>query len=404
MKKYALIILTALMVFSLVLAGCTPQTQISTAAQTMVAQTLTAMAVVTDTPEPTATSTLEPTATNTPTEEPAEPEVVAFGPTGFPRDVNPLTGLKVKDPALLDRRPILIKVANFPSSGRPHAGLSFADIVFEYYIGEGLNRFMALYYGQDSTQIGPVRSGRLVDPYLAMMYGGVLAFKGADATVYSRIVEVLGDRAITGTEFTCPAICDNGENIVTSIFGDSTGFDELLSSRGIDNSRQELDGMRFDPVTPAGGVDGKQANVTFNIMDKGQWIYDQASGKYLRWIEETDANYNVKMIPLVDRITNEQLGFSNVVILSATYTEYKPALHDIGIWDNTSGQRAIIFRDGQAFDVLWRTVDATSPIEFMTKDGEIFALKPGNTWMVIMGMSSGVKQEAGTWDFNFFLP
>jgi uncharacterized protein YcfL len=95
MKKYALIILTALMVFSLVLAGCTPQTQISTAAQTMVAQTLTAMAVVTDTPEPTATSTLEPTATNTPTEEPAEPEVVAFGPTGFPRDVNPLTGLKV---------------------------------------------------------------------------------------------------------------------------------------------------------------------------------------------------------------------------------------------------------------------------------------------------------------------
>ncbi|MCD6355663.1 MAG: DUF3048 domain-containing protein, partial [Anaerolineaceae bacterium] len=87
---------------------------------------------------------------------------------------NPLTGLPVSDPALLERRPVMVKVSNFPRLGRPHAGLSFADIVFEYFIGFGQNRFLALYYGQDAEKIGPVRSGRRVDAELVTMYSGVL--------------------------------------------------------------------------------------------------------------------------------------------------------------------------------------------------------------------------------------
>jgi hypothetical protein len=54
----------------------------------------------------------------------------------------------VEDPSILDRRPVFVKVANYPVSGRPHAGLSFADMVFEYYIGTGGNRFIGLFYGQ----------------------------------------------------------------------------------------------------------------------------------------------------------------------------------------------------------------------------------------------------------------
>ncbi|MHB8808355.1 MAG: DUF3048 domain-containing protein, partial [Anaerolineaceae bacterium] len=75
--------------------------------------------------------------------------------------VNPLTGLPVSDPNILNRMPVMVKVSNYPRSGRPHAGLSFADIVFDYYIGNGTNRFLAVYYGNDSSSIGPVRSGRL---------------------------------------------------------------------------------------------------------------------------------------------------------------------------------------------------------------------------------------------------
>src|SRR5688572_23272367 len=47
---------------------------------------------------------------------------------------NPLTGLPVNIPSLLERRPIAIKVGNSPDYVRPQSGLSLADVVYEYYI------------------------------------------------------------------------------------------------------------------------------------------------------------------------------------------------------------------------------------------------------------------------------
>mgnify|MGYP001052504204 CR=1 FL=1 len=59
--------------------------------------------------------------------------------------LNPLTGLSVSEPELLNRHPVMVKLANWPREERPQAGLSQADMVFEYYIGHQMNQFLALY-------------------------------------------------------------------------------------------------------------------------------------------------------------------------------------------------------------------------------------------------------------------
>jgi len=79
----------------------------------------------------------------------------SYGPSNFPADVDPLTGQKVTNPALLQRRPMVIKVQNLPRTGRPQWGLSLADIVFEYYTEEGTTRFAAVFYGNDASMVGP---------------------------------------------------------------------------------------------------------------------------------------------------------------------------------------------------------------------------------------------------------
>ena len=367
-------------------------------ASTFAAQTLTAMPAATEKQNP--SETAEATATITPT---PEPTLGPVGPSNFPEGVNPLTGEMVDDPTLLNRRPVFVKVANYPASGRPHAGLSAADLVFEYYIGEGMNRFMAVYYGQDSDKIGPVRSGRLIDPQLVQMYQGILAFYGAYAPIYEKIVDVLGNRAITGNENICPALCDDGRNIVISKFGDSAGLTELSTQRGVNNQAYPLDGMAFDPTAPAGGTAGTDALVIFSNLDRGEWVYDESSGKYLRLIEDTNGS-NLTMVPLVDANTDEQLAFSNVVVLFAYHTEYATSMYDQTIWGNTSGQRAVIFRDGNAYDGTWVVPNNTQPIQLRDQNGETFALKPGNTWYVVLGLNSGVMEDAGNWTFNFYIP
>ena len=100
--------------------------------------------------------------TISPSEVSAVPDV-KFGPSNFPSNINPLTGLSVKDTRTLNRRPISIKVSNYPRSIRPQWGLSQADQIFEYYHEAGLTRFNAIFYSNDVDRIGPIRSGRFSD-------------------------------------------------------------------------------------------------------------------------------------------------------------------------------------------------------------------------------------------------
>ena len=371
-------------------------------ASTYAAQTRMAMPEETNTPTADIpTSTPEPT--STPTEVPSPtPTMGPVGPSDFPENVNPLTGLVVEDVENLNRRPVFVKVANYPASGRPHAGLSFADMVFEYYIGAGTNRFIGLFYGQNAEQIGPIRSGRLVDPQIVSLYQGILGMESAYVTISNQIFDILGNRVVNGRS-TCPALCDDGRGTVTSVFADSQEMTAYATRNGVDNRRYNLDGMLFNMAVPLNGEDGEQANILYSVLNRGEWRYDQESGKYLRWIEDT-SGAELEMIPLVDRVTEEQLAFSNVIVLFANYTEYTEVMHDISIWDNPGGQRAVIFRDGQAYEATWATPSRQSPIRFFDQEGEVFPLTPGNTWIAIFGLSSGIEEEDGIWDFRFYLP
>jgi len=378
------------------LAACKPAaTADLDMAATYAAQTLMAMATETETLEPTGTP--EPTETLTAT---PLPTLEPVGPVDFPENVNPLTGMPLDDPSILNRRPVLVKVANFPVSGRPHAGLSSADMVFEYYIGSGANRFMGLFYGQDAEKIGPVRSGRLVDPHIVSLYEGILGMESAYITILDHIAEILGNRVISGRG-TCPAICDDGRNIVISVFANSEAMTESATQRGVINQRYLLEGMAFDPQTPAGGAPGEQALVLYSFFNRGEWRYDEDSGLYQRWIEADSSTTD--LIPLVDSVTEEQLAFANVVVIFANHTEITPTLHEIDLW-NVVNQRAVVFRDGQAFDGTWTTPQTNQPIQFIGADGEVMRLKPGNTWVVIVGVNSGVTTEGGNWTFDFRMP
>ena len=99
MKK----ILYVFVFLAVVLAACGPAASVPTPTETPTA-------TAASTPVPTATATLEPTASYPPE---------GYGPSNFPSDVDPLTGLSVANPALLDRRPMVIKVSNLPRDVRP---------------------------------------------------------------------------------------------------------------------------------------------------------------------------------------------------------------------------------------------------------------------------------------------
>ncbi len=343
--------------------------------------------------------TASPTATEVPTAT-ATPTPAPLGPI-FSPGINPLTGLAVDDPALLERRPMGIKVSNFPRSLRPHTGLSLADLVFEYYTEEGMTRFLAFYLGHDAPKVGPLRSVRLVDGQLVKMYNGILAFVGGDPFVLGRVIGTIGSsRAFSQSPSTCPAICREGNGNVNSVFAKTAELTALAKSQGAQN----LDGMVFASEPPPGGVAGTLLHVQFSNGARAEWRWSPDLGAYQRWSEDL-VDGQVVMKPLTERLTEEQIQSPNVVVAYAWYARGSGnEKYNIEFVYRRTG-RAEVFRDGMMYEGFWLAEDSTSPLQFIDSAGNPLPLKPGPTWIEVVGENSTPTETApGEWNVRFRFP
>jgi hypothetical protein len=374
----------------------------------------------TATPKPTATATATPTATQTSTPEPtvtatsSDPLVnypeEGYGPVDFPENINPLTGLPVEDPSILDRRPVAVKISNYPREIRPQWGLSLADQVFEYYHEGGLTRFHAIFYGNDVSEAGPIRSARFPDDQLIQAYKSVFAFGSADYRVRNLLFSSsYADRLASVSDKPCPPdvnypTCRIDPNQWNHLMTDTSILSQHFTEQGVSNSRQYLDGLRFNKTAPSDGETGNSLIVRFSSDDYHKWVYDVATGKYQRYHDAaTDSGNGETYELLMDRYNDQVVAADNVVVLFAPYSFYSRQPEMIQI--NLIGfGKALVFRDGQAYSANWARVNSEEIISVTYEDGSRFPLKPGNTWFEIVGQTSPIQQASPDWRVQFQTP
>ncbi len=444
MKKITFSLIISLTLLAVILSACnmpvTPMAAVvensaPTEAETKAAQAATevpALAVEpvgdpTDAPTPEVTQdpTLEPTEAVTETqpaaEEETQPAALALGPTDFPEGINPLTGLPA-DPDLLALPPALISVSNFPASARPQAGLNTSPIVYEIYIGEGMTRFLAMFYGDfpsfvsgqtegqgtgsstgggeetagttgESTAgtagemaaaagIGPVRSGRLPYEDIRSIYSGFLVMASADRGVAQSLS---GATTIYGSD---------SSDINSAMIGVDRLYDiALASAEGYPGSNFNLDGMTFATMPPEGGQTADKLWVFYSSLNQIQWQYDETLGAYVRYDIRTDGSGEFVMS--TDRLTGEPLTRENVLVIFANHDFRAPTLIDINL-TNMPPIKALLLRDGEVHEIFWTTrfgeyeqqTGLLRPMRFVDANGNDVPLKPGRSWFEVVTMSS----------------
>jgi hypothetical protein len=399
------------LIIALLMTGCSQIVGQPTATMTAtpIVDTVTPSPVPTDTSTP----TLTPTVTETPTPT-LTPTPVVYGPTNFPANIDPLTGLPVSEPTLLDRRPVAVKVNIVPrSSNRPPWGLSFADIVWDYYHNGGYSRFHAIFYGNNASLVGPIRSGRLLDYELVHMYQSIFAYGSADALINQRFFNSdFSDRIILeGNQIPCPPttadpMCRYEPKTYDLLLGDTAAMSAHVTADGVSNGRQNLDGMTFNGALPTGGVTGKQLFVRYSGDNYTRWDYDPSTGKYLRFQDNTfDTGQGEEYVPLTDKLNNQQISAANVVVILARHEYYQQPPNEIIDIQLSGSGTAYAFRDGQMYEVQWNRPTINSVLSLTYPDGTAFPFKPGTTWFQVVGVSTKATQESsGAWRFNFLLP
>jgi hypothetical protein len=109
--------------------------------------------------------------------------------------------------------------------------------------------------------------------------------------------------------------------------------------------------------------------------------------------------------PLIDRLNDQQITASNVIILFADHSRFQQPPAEIIEINLIGSGKAVAFRDGMAYELLWQRAKPDDLIYLTFSDGNLYPFKPGVTWFQIIGISSQVTQpEINSWRFTYSFP
>jgi len=299
-----------------------------------------------------------------------------------PKGINPLTGLALPSNKQ-NLRPVIVCINN-DFVARPQYGTSKADVMYEYIMeGYFITRFSGVFYSDEADRIGPVRSARLINYYMAPLYEAALMCSGASDEV----------RYILKHEANFPYfdidLDDPGNNVYSTSIGrdyrtrlqtSSAGFRQWMSEWHVEKS-PKIRGFTFGDM-PSGGVPAISVSVPYPRSSRVSYSYDSSKGRYLRYMGD---------VAHTDGGTNKQLMYENVLIQYASHQDtdiVEDSLGTVSIRINLFGSgQAILFRDGHAFKGTWQSSNSGDTPRVFDENGREVPFKTGKTWISVVPLN-----------------
>lgn len=246
--------------------------------------------------------------------------------------------------------------------------------------------------------VGPIRSGRLTYNQIGGMFPN-------SCLVYASAAWDIGEMLDA-----CEIVFGVDKTTPNSALLPVTRLRELAEENL--NPRQPVNyaGNLFSYEIPTGGKPANDIHVYYHAYTQSAWKYDPISQTYLRWTDLADGTGT--FIPAIDRLSQRQMSFENVIVMFAEHRRYRHNQLEI---DFTLGQKsyAYLFRNGQVFRIFWSTENRewekkngmVRPMHFIDAQGSPVPLHPGRTWLhLVTPYSSVVDQENGNWFVQFVQP
>jgi hypothetical protein len=316
------------------------------------------------------------------------------------------------------RRPLGVAIENHVDA-RPQSGLSSADVVYEAIAEGGITRFLAMYYCQDATFIGPVRSARVHFMTMLREYGeyplyghvggancdaesGSGCANGAKADALGLVRKLQWDSYNDLNQFGVPfpyywRDYDRLPNRATehTVYSSTTKlWDYAKTKRLLTNVDEEgvswdktFESWKFTEEAPLAGR-GKVNKIQFGFSTSFAtdfsviWTYNKEKGSYSR------VNGGK---PHVDKNTGKPLDAKNIIIV---FSKESPANdgYDGGhiLYQLTGEGDALVFQNGNVIKATWEKEDPETRMKWYDEKGKEISIVRGKVFVEILPIGNTV--------------
>ena len=297
-------------------------------------------------------------------------------------NINILSGLEISD-KILNSRPFAIMINNAPEA-RPQSGLNKADIVMEVVDEGGITRMIGVFSSNSVDVIGPIRSARQYYAELARMFDPVYVFWGTYPEGY-RLIENMDMDVLT------PLGDGTGASSITANMSDGKDAWRDSSRVAPHNAYSSTEKLIAAAENNGYSLQGGQSPLNFKLdatEDKkgttssikidfstatfaSDFQYDKGSNKYLKSIGGN---------PNIDRESNEQLSFSNVIALVTDIANSGDSAGHMIVRTTGSG-KAFFFFDGNVSEGTWERQSVTEAMQFKDSEGNNILFNRGSSYI-----------------------
>lgn len=310
------------------------------------------------------------------------------------------------------RRPLAVMVSN-AKEGRPVAGLSLADIVYEGISEGGITRYMPIFFcgaTLGNIEVAPIRSARShfldwVSEYDALHnhVGGSNTYGDNEAKTDPRAdaigqIRKYGIKDLDQFGIGYPDCYRNPDRVGRPIATEHTmicktdNLYEIAKERGWTN--EDEDGVSWDKGFTSwkfkddAKVEDRStiASISFGFWEDFTdysvvWSYDQQTNSYSR------SNGGEKQI---DTQTDEPILAKNIVV--QLVKETGPVDENKHLLYETQGQgKALIFQDGMAISGTWQKKNRLARTLFYDDKGKEIKFNRGQIWIEVIPLDNKVS-------------
>lgn len=307
------------------------------------------------------------------------------------------------------QRPLGIMIENHKEA-RPQSGLSSADIIYEAVAEGGITRFLAIFYCQNASYVGPVRSARMYflkflegygqNPLYAHV-GGANTPGPADALGYINELGWSSYNDLNQFSVPFPYFWRDYERL-KDVATEHTVYTSTKKLWQYAKDKRELTnvddkGVRWDKGFSAWKFEddaklsdrGKVAKIDFGFWDNLAsdfsvvWSYDINSNSYKR----TNGG-----APHLDKNTGKQLEAKNIVVIFAKESPANDG-YEGGhlLYKNIGSGEMLFFKNGQVIKGTWERETEEDNIKFFDNNSKEISIVRGKVFVEMLPTGNKVN-------------